>query len=118
MKSSLEVHKGKKVFVARYDQMTMEEVKIEVDAVKQYMGSAPDKTALVLVDATGTIISPEVLNLFKQVSSHAYGKLTTKTAILGMSGTRRTFLEIVNKFTQNKIVPFDDRDSAMDWLVS
>jgi hypothetical protein len=118
MKSSLEVHKGKKVFVARYDHMTMEEIKTEVEAVKQYMGSVPEKTALVLVDATGTIISPEVLNQFKQVSAQATGKLTTKTAILGMSGPRKTFLEIVSKFTQNKTVPFDDRQSAMDWLVS
>jgi hypothetical protein len=97
--------------------MTLEEVKMEVEAVKQYMGSAPEKTVLVLVDATETIISPEVLNQFKQVSSQAYGKLTTKTAILGMSGPRRTFLEIVSKFTQNKIVPFDDMQAAIDWLV-
>jgi len=27
-------------------------------------------------------------------------------------------LEIISKFTQNKTVPFDDNQSAMDWLVS
>ncbi|GAP22638.1 hypothetical protein [Leptolinea tardivitalis] len=118
MKSGLEEYKGKKVFIARYDHMTPEEVKSEVDAVKKYVASAPEKIALVMVDATGTLVSPEVLNQFKEVSSHVSGKITAKTAILGMSGPRKVFLEIVSKFTQNKTVPFDDRQAAMDWLVS
>jgi len=71
-----------------------------------------------MVDATGTLVSPEFLNQFKEVSSHVSGKITAKTAILGMSGPRKVFLEIVSKFTQNKTVPFDDRQAAMDWLVS
>jgi hypothetical protein len=118
MKSSLEVYKGKKVFVARYDHMTLDEVKVEVEAVKHFMVNAPEKSALVMVDATGTLISPEVLNKFKEISSNASGNLTTKTAILGMSGPRKVFLEIVSKFAQNKTVPFDDKQAALDWLVS
>ncbi len=118
MKSGLEEHKGKKVFVARYDHMTMEQVKAEVEDVKKFMGTTPDKTALVLVDTTGTIISPEVLNQFKQISAQVSDNLTTKTAILGMNGPRKTFLEIISKFTKNKTVPFDERQAAIDWLVS
>jgi hypothetical protein len=118
MKSGLEEYKGKKVFVARYDHLTMEQIKTEVEDVKQFMGGIPGGTALVLVDTEGTIISPEVLNQFKQISAQASGKLTTRTAILGMNGPRKTFLEIVSKFSKNKVVPFDDRQSAMDWLVS
>ncbi len=118
MKSSLDVYKGKKVFIARYDHMSLDEVNIEVEAVKHYMENAPDKSALVMVDATGTMISPEVLNRFKDVSSNASDNLSTKTAILGMSGPRKIFLEIVSKFTQNKVVPFDDKQAALDWLVS
>lgn len=118
MKSKLETFKGKKVFIADYTHMKIDEVRAEVGEVKKYMASAPEKSALVLVDATGTLISPEVLNLFKEVSAQATGNLTTKTAILGMTGPRKVFLEIVSKFAQNKTVPFDDKNSAMDWLVS
>jgi hypothetical protein len=118
MKSGLEVYKGKKVFVARYDHMTIVEVKAEVESVKQYMTKVTEKSALVLVDATGTLISPDVLDQFKQISALSSGNLASKTAILGMSGPRKVFLEIVSKFSKNKTVPFDDKQAAMDWLVS
>ncbi|MCE1255044.1 MAG: hypothetical protein LWX83_16040 [Anaerolineae bacterium] len=118
MKSGWEEHKGKKIFIARYDHMTLQEVRAEVNEVKRNMtlGSA-DKTLLVLVDTTGTIVSPEVLNLYKEVSA-ASGQLQTRTAIIGMSGPRRSFLEIVSKFSKSKVVPFDEVQKAKDWLVS
>jgi hypothetical protein len=118
MKSGLEEYKGKKVFVARYDHLTMEQIRSEVEEVKQYMGTNPGGSALVLVNTEGTIISPEVLNQFKQISLQASGQLKTRTAILGMNGPRKTFLEIVSMFSKNKIVPFDSQQDALDWLVS
>jgi len=118
MRSNLEEYKGKKVFIARYDHLSPDGVKAEIEEVKKYMTTISENSARVLVDTNGTIISPDVLNQFKQISSQASHNMATKTAILGMSGPRRTFLEIVSKFSQNKTIAFDTKEEAMDWLVS
>lgn len=118
MKSGWEEHKGKKIFFARYDHMTMQEVRAEVGEVKKNMALNPsNNTLLVLVDTTGTIVSPEVLNLYKEVAA-ASGSIKSRTAILGMSGPRRSILEIVSAFSKNKVIPFDDAQKAKDWLVA
>lgn len=119
MKSSWETYKGKKIFYARYDHMTVEEVRTEVNAIKKYIIQNMDKSTLVLVDATGTLISPEVLTLFKEIASMAgVNQPASKTAILGMTGPRKVFLEIVSKFSKVKVVPFDHIQQAKDWLIS
>ncbi len=118
MRSNLEEYKGKKVFIARYDHLSSDGVKTEIEEVKEYMATISEGSARVLVDTTGTLISPEVLNQFKQISSQASQKISTKTAILGMSGPRKTFLDIVSKFSKNKTIAFDTKDEAMEWLVS
>jgi hypothetical protein len=118
LKSGLEEYKGKKIFVARYDHMRIEQIISEVEEVKQFMQTSPDGTAMVLVETEGTIISLEILNQFKQISLYASNHLTTKTAILGMNGPRKAFLEIVSKFTKNKVIPFDSREEALEWLVA
>jgi hypothetical protein len=117
MKSGWEIYKGRKYFAARYDHLTLEEVRAEVSEVKKHMASITDKNMLVLVDTTGTLVSPEVLNLYKDVAS-ASEKYVCKTAMLGMTGARRMFLDIVSKFAKVKVVSFDDVQQAKDWLVS
>jgi hypothetical protein len=119
MKSKWETYKGKNIFCANYDHMTLEDVQLEVTAVKQYMAANPGKSILVLVDATGTLISPAVLNLFKDVAAMSgTGQYAPKTALLGMTGSRKVFLEIVTKVARINVVPFDDAQTAKEWLVS
>lgn len=118
MKSGLEIYKNKRIFFARYDHMTNAELKVEVEDVMAFMAQNQiAEEMLVLVDTTGTLVSPEVLTLFKTMSLKST-LFKPKTAILGMTGPRRVFLDIVAKFSKNSAVPFDDMQSAKDWLVS
>lgn len=118
MKSGLETYKGKRILVARYDHMTNTELKNEVDEVMAYMTqNQANEDVLVLVDTTGTLVSPDVLTLFKEMSVKSTD-FKTKTAILGMTGPRKVFLEIISKFSKSSAIPFDDLQSAKDWLVS
>ena len=118
MKSGLETYKGKKIFIARYDHMTDIELKKEVYEVMTYMTqNKANQDVLALVDTTGTLVSPDVLTLFKEMSLKST-EYKTKTAILGMTGPRRVFLEIVAKFSKSSAMPFDDIQAAKDWLVS
>ena len=118
MKSGLETYKGKTIFIARYDHMSLDELRVEVDEVKQFMAAnMADRDILVLVDTNGTLVSPEVLSLFKEISSKS-SQYRTKTAILGMAGPRRVFLDIVSKFSKVAVMPFDDPEKAKEWLIS
>jgi hypothetical protein len=118
MKSGLETYKDKKIFVARYNEMTKEELIAEVNEVKNYMAANQvSEDMLVLVDTTGTLVSPDVLGLFKEMSLKST-QYKTKTAILGMTGPRRVFLDIVAKFSNASVTPFDDINAAKDWLVA
>jgi hypothetical protein len=118
MKSGLDTYKGKTLFIARYDHMTLDELKKEVEEVKAYMAqNMANSDMFVLVDTNGTLVSPEVLNLFKEISSKS-SEYKTKTAILGMAGPRRVFLDIVSKFSKVSVMPFDDPEKARDWLVA
>jgi len=118
MKSGLETYNGKRIFVAHYDHMTKDELLQEVTEVNAYMSANQiNEDMLVLVDTTGTLVSPDVLTLFKEISSKST-QYKTKTAILGMTGPRRIFLDIVAKVSKTSATPFDDAQSAKDWLVA
>jgi hypothetical protein len=118
MKSGLELYNGKNIFFARYDHMTNEQLQVEVSEVASYMSQNKMKeNMLVVVDTTGTMVSPDVLKLFKEISMQST-QFKTKTAILGMTGPRRVFLDIVAKFSNASPMPFDDLQSAKDWLVA
>ena len=118
MKSSVEIYNGKRLFVARYDNMTLEELQSEVAEVKTYMAqNIINEDMLVLVDTTGTLVSPEVLKLFKEMSVSS-SQYKTRTAIVGMSGPRKVFLDIVSKFSKASVMPFEDVEKAKEWLIS
>ena len=118
MKSTTEIYKGKRIFFARYDHMSVEELRSEVDEVKQeLMRQGDDYAPLVLVDTTGTIISPAVLDIYKDMASFG-GNHRAKTALLGITGARKKIMEIISKFSKTAPVPFDDIEQAKEWLVS
>jgi hypothetical protein len=88
-----------------------------VNAVEKEMLQQPRDSVLLLVDTSGTIITPEALNIFKNVALHSKPFLH-KTAVLGITGARRTFVEIVVKFSGLQVMTYDILQEAKDWLVS
>jgi hypothetical protein len=117
MKSYWETYKGKKIFYARYDHLTIEAVRTEVVDVEKEMLKSPLGSVLLLVETTGTIISPEALNLFKNVALRS-NKHIIKSAILGMTGARMAIMDIVSKFSGLKVQAFDTEEKAKDWLIA
>ena len=117
MRSGWELFKGKNIFIAHYDHMTAAEVHSETEAIKEVISLAIDGPLLVLVDTTDTLITPEILNLFKEMASLSE-KYVSKRAIIGLSGPRQIFLKIVMKLTNSRVMSFDDLQTAKNWLVS
>lgn len=116
MKSYWETYKGKQIFYARYDHLVLEEYRAEIIAVEQEVLRQPKNSILLLVNTAGIILSPEALNLAKNTALHSQPYLRN-TAILGMSGLRKTLLEIVVKFSGVKLAAFETEEQAKDYLV-
>jgi Holliday junction resolvasome RuvABC endonuclease subunit len=117
MKSCWETHKGKRFFFAHYDRQPVEEFRAEVVAVEEEIFKQPKGSVLLLMDTTGILITPEVLNLSKNTAMRAQPYLR-KSAILGMTGARKSILDIVARFAGAKIMAFDTVEQAKDWLVA
>jgi len=88
MKSVLETYKGKEIFYANYSNLSLEQIREEVGAIEKELVHAKENSILLLVNSSGTIISPEVLKLFKNLSLNSK-KYIRKSAILGITGARR-----------------------------
>jgi hypothetical protein len=116
MKSGWEIYKGKKVLFARYDHLTFEEMHAEIKFVEKEVVQQPADSVLSVINVTGTIITPSVLNLLKEIAV-ATNKQAHKTAVLGITGARRSMLEMVVKFSGIHVLTFDDETLACDWLV-
>lgn len=116
MKSSWKIYQGKRIFFARYDKLTIEELRSEIGAAEKAILYQPSGSVLMLIDTTGTIITPEALNIFKNTALRTK-QYMSKTAVLGVTGSRRVMLEMIVKFSGMKLVSFDTLQQAKDWLM-
>jgi hypothetical protein len=116
MKSSWETYQGKRIFIGRYNHLPFEEIQPEASAVEKEMLIQPHNSVLLIVTTAGTIISPQALNIFKNVALHSK-PFIKKTAILGMTGARKAILDIVVRFSGMQVSSFEDMQKAKDWLV-
>jgi len=120
MKSHWITHKGKQILLADYSNFGM-----NAPALQQEMEDAialaqaePLNSVLTLTDVRGTRGSPVTFNLMKntaaRIAPHA-----RKRAVVGVTGIQRTFMDMINKLSDNKTFTlFDDLEIAKDWLVS
>ena len=116
MKSNWDTFKGKRIFVAHYDHLTADELQAEVSAVEKEILQQPSGSVLFVGDVSGTVISPDALNLFKNAALHTRSKMR-KCAVLGVTGARRMLLEIVVKFSGMEFLAFENVQQANEWLI-
>jgi hypothetical protein len=118
MKSGWETYKGKQIFVARYDHLTVAESRIEVAAKEIF--KQPPNSVMMQVETTGTILAPEALGIYKNTTT-ACKPYLKKTAVMGMSGARMPIFDIITTFAgiRNTVKAFDDKDveKAREWLL-
>ncbi len=119
MKSRWITHKGKRIFIADYSNFGMDSaaLKVELDAVVKTLIQEPLDSVLSLSDFRGSHASPETLAFIKAALAQT-NKHVHKRAIVGFTGVRKMLLEVMSKFTGPAgLVPWDDMESAQDWLV-
>lgn len=82
------------------------------------MSRQMENSLLVAVDLYEASMTPELVEFFR-ASAERTGNPIRKMAIIGVSGRRRIWYQMVKRVTWPKTaVFFDDWERAKDWLVS
>jgi hypothetical protein len=110
-------YKGKKIMFCDYSQCKTAEETIHVLnlAREEYLKS--DEHFLVLNDFTGGVMSNEFMNLARKYGTELFDKRTPKTASIGITGMKKVLLSTYNVMVKNKLMMFDKKIEAMEFLV-
>ena len=108
-------YKGKEISYFDYRGLSLEEILKTIDnAVVKSL--AENKARLQLTNLTGIYAVPEFMDRVKEAGKKTR-HLTTKSAVVGITGAKRILVTTYNLFTGVNLKIFDDEESAKEWLV-
>ena len=119
MKSHWVEHCGKRVFIADFRGFGMDAsgLQQECDGILAELTAHPPKSVRSISVVEGTVGTPDILRVFRELLPHT-SKYVDKRALVGLTGMRRKFLEVLDKLTGGThFVTFDTLPEALDWIV-
>tara|TARA_Y100001949_G_C15783468_1_gene241691 strand:+ start:57 stop:416 length:360 start_codon:yes stop_codon:yes gene_type:complete len=105
------------VFIDYTDCKTKEEMIATLREAAELFKASPEKV-LSLSDFTDAFGSKEFMDESKRLSVEVLRAKTEKAALLGITGIKKVLLKGFNAFSTNKLVPFDTKEEALEYLVS
>jgi SpoIIAA-like len=119
MRSRWIEHRGKKIFFQDFSGMMYdtEGVKRELTQVQVEVISQPKNSMLVLSDFRDTNMTSELMPILNASSAMTKDHIR-KTAVLGVTGVKRTLADLLTRLTGQQLKYFDEESAAKDWLVA
>jgi hypothetical protein len=87
----------------------LEEVKREYERTTEIF--------VAVADFRGNFGSSEFMKRATQLGKELLDNRTKKTAVLGVTGIKKILLNGYNAFVKNKLVPFDTKEEAFEYLI-
>lgn len=111
-------HRGKKIFYQDFSKHFYNSVAVkeELDEVQKVVTAQPKDSVLVLSDFRDTTIGSELLASMNAAST-ATKSYVHRTAVLGVTGMKRKFGDMLTALTGQPLKYFDDIEAAKNWLV-
>ena len=111
-------HKGKKIFYQNFSKLfyNSEALKAELNEVQEIVVKEPMDSVLVLTDLRDTQIGTDVLSAMNAASARTKSHVH-KTAVIGVTGIKRTLGDMLSRTTGQPLMYFDDEIKAKEWLV-
>jgi len=113
-------HNGSEIYYIDYSNLKLEEEFLEAikstNAFREKVKASGKTDLLMLVNISNSYIYGQAFAEIKK-SGKLTQSITKRTAVIGITGAKKTFLDIVNVFTSLNVKPFDNIDEAKDWLV-
>ena len=118
MKSRWIEHNGRKVLYQDFANLfyNWQAVRDELLAVQEVVLAEPPNSVLVISDFTNTEVSGNLLPIMN-ASSRATKSHIRKTAVVGVSGIKRTFGDLLSRITGQPLMYFTNEIQAKEWLV-
>jgi hypothetical protein len=117
MKSKWIEHNGKKIFYQDFSNNFFNEqaVSDELKEVQAIVLSQPEDSVLVLSNFSNTEITMNLLPLLNEASSKTKSYVH-RTAVLGVTGIKRTLADLLTRITGQELRYFTDEIEAKEWL--
>jgi hypothetical protein len=118
MRSKWIEHKEKKIFFQDFSNLEYDTdaIKQELEQVQAEVVSHPKDSLLVLSDFRGTHITGEVMPILSASSAKTKDHVR-KTAVLGVTGVKRTLADFLTSLTGQPLKYFSLEYAALDWLI-
>ena len=119
MKSRWVEHNGKKILHQDFANLFYNSVAVkqELESVQEIVLHEPVNSVLILSDFTNTQISGDVMSVLNQASKTTK-PFVRKTAVLGVTGIKRTFGDLLSRITGQPLVYFTNEADAIAWLIN
>jgi acylphosphatase len=117
MRSRWIEHNGKKIFYQDFSNLfyNTKAVKEELANVQGIVLNEPESSVRVLSNFTNTEFTSELMPIMNEASKITKSHVR-KTAVLGISGIKRTFGELLSRITGQPLMYFSNEFQAMEWL--
>jgi len=118
MKSRWVEHKGKKIFYQDFYNNFFNEKAVteELKAVQEVVLREPENSVLVISDFSNTEITSSLMPVMNEASSNTKNHVR-KTAVLGITGIKRTLGDLLSRITGQPLMYFNNDAEAKDWLI-
>lgn len=117
MKSKWIEYKGKKIFYQDFSNNFFNDKAVisELNEVQEVILTQPENSALVLSNFSNTEITSGVMPLLNESSKKTKSHVR-KTAVVGVSGIKRTLGDLLSRITGQSLMYFNDEAEAKEWL--
>jgi hypothetical protein len=111
-------HMGKKIVEFDFSGVTDIAILNErIAAYQLFIASHPKRSLRILSNLTGCSVNRQTIELFKEFTTHNKPYIIA-SAVYGLTGFPRIFVNAVNQFSKRDINLFDDPSKARNWLVT
>lgn len=117
MKSKWIEHNGKQIFYQDFSNYFFNEKAVidELNEVQSIVLSQAENSILVISNFSNTEITANLMPLLNESSSKTKSKVR-KTAVLGITGVKRTLGDLLSRITGQPLMYFNTEQEAKEWL--
>ena len=110
-------HNGVKIYFTDWTNLNDEDEAVAaIIETTEFVVQNNEKDLLEIIDVRGSYATARIIMILKDEAKKTE-PFSKKKAIVGISGSKKIFLNAINRLVNNKIRAFDTLDDAKDWLV-
>lgn len=110
-------HKGKKIIYSDYSECKTQEETIELLEQTRRMYLSSNEKFLALNNFTGAPANNEFMEMAKKYAKEVFDERNLREACFGLTSIKKILLIAYNLVAKDKIVAFDTKEQALDYLV-